>query len=612
MESREQKLAINHFNGPCLVLAGPGSGKTFVLTNRIKHLIYDEDIEPNNILVITFTRQAATEMKNRFINLCNENNLVLNEEPTFGTFHSIFFEILRNDFGFNNDSVITKTEEKKYIVNILEKINNIKITENLADDILKDIKDYKLSKENGELFIPKTMSQDMFNSIYDEFKQYLFLDKKLDFHDMIELCYTLIKNNKDILDKYRNLYKYILIDEFQDINKDQYDIIKLLCKTKNLFVVGDDDQSIYRFRGSKPSVLNDFLKDYKNAKVINLGKNYRSDKGIVHFSKKVIDNNKERFRKDLVSNSDKFGNVEIKVFNDSIDENEYVLKIIKNKIYNNTSLSNIAILYRTNLLASSISEALAKENIPFIVKDMKNSPFDHFAIRDIVSYLNLAIGNVTVEHLTNIANKPLRYISRDSIGNAKPNIDNIINYYSGKDYIKTNVIKLKNDLQKLKPMHPTLAIKYIRQDIGYNNYLKDYASSKSININDIVELLDEMEELALRFKTINEFLSFIRQYEEKLAENRLSISDNQNAVRLMTFHSSKGLEFETVIIIDANDGIIPHKKSIKSQDIETERRLFYVAMTRAKSDLHIYFTINRNGKNYKPSRFILEGIKEET
>lgn len=610
MESREQKLAINHLNGPCMVLAGPGSGKTFVLTNRIKHLIFDEDIEPKNILVITFTRQAANEMKNRFVKLCNENNLILNDEPTFGTFHSIFFEILRNDFGFNNDSLITKTEEKKYIVNILEKKNKIKITDNLADDILKDIKGYKLSKEKGESFSPKVMSVKDFHNIYDEFKQYLFLDKKLDFHDMIELCFTLLKKNKEILDKYQKLYKYILIDEFQDINNEQYDIIKLLSKTKNLFVVGDDDQSIYKFRGSKPSVMNDFLNDYSNAVVINLDKNYRCAKGIVNFSKKIIDNNKQRFKKDLVSNSEKFGNVEIKVFNDSIDENEYILNIIRDKIYKKTNLSDIAILYRTNLLSSSISEALAKENIPFVVKDMKNSPFDHFAIRDILSYMNLAVNNITLEHIINIANKPLRYISRDSIDKLNPSIDKIVNYYDDKEYIKNNVIKLKNDLSKLNKMHPSIAIRYIRQEIGYNNYLKDYASSKSINMNDLVEILDEMEELAVRFRNINEFLTFVREYEEKLIENKTDVSDNKNAIRLMTFHSSKGLEFDTVIIIDANDGIIPHKKSIKSQDIETERRLFYVAMTRAKNNLHIYFTINRNGKNYKPSRFILEGIKE--
>lgn len=224
--------------------------------------------------------------------------------------------------------------------------------------------------------------------------------------------------------------------------------------------------------------------------------------------------------------------------------------------------------------------------------------------------MNLAVNNITLEHIINIANKPLRYISRDSIDKLNPSIDKIINYYDDKEYIKNNVIKLKNDLSKLNKMHPSIAIRYIRQEIGYNNYLKDYASSKSINMNDLVDILDEMEELAVRFRNINEFLTFVREYEEKLIENKTDVSDNKNAIRLMTFHSSKGLEFDTVIIIDANDGIIPHKKSIKSQDIETERRLFYVAMTRAKNNLHIYFTINRNGKNYKPSRFILEGIKE--
>ena len=551
MESREQNLAINHVDGPALVLAGPGSGKTFVLTRRIKHLIFDENINADNILVITFTRQAANEMKSRFKKLCIEDNKNLKTEPTFGTFHSVFFEILRNDFGFSNDSLMTYKEEKKYVKTALEKIYKTEINDSFVSEVLKDIKEYKLSKEKGEGYSPKSISKRDFKKFYNSYKNILFEYRKLDFHDMIELCSELLSENRDILKKYREKYKYILIDEFQDINKEQYDIIKLLSKNKNLFVVGDDDQSIYKFRGSKPSVMNDFLNDYKNAEVIHLDRNYRCARGIVQFSKKVIDNNKNRFKKNLVSNRDSCGDVEVRVFNDSTDENQYILDIIKDKINKNIPLSDIAILYRTNLLSSSITEVLSKAKIPYIIKDMKKSPYEHFAIKDLIEYLN---------------NK------------------NAVN--------------------------PSAAIKYIRQDMGYDNYLKNYCQSKRMIFNEVIELLNNFEELAKRFKNIKELIEYIDSYKNIINEQNEKENENRDAIKLMTFHSSKGLEFETVIIIDANDGIIPHKKSIKAKDVETERRLFYVAMTRAKNDLHIFFTTNRNGKNYKPSRFILEALKE--
>ena len=221
-----QKIAIEHSDGPMLVLAGPGSGKTFVLIRRIKHLIKENCINPDNILVITFTKAAATEMKDRFINLCKDNNIKLTSMPTFGTFHSIFFEILRNNFGYNVDSLLTVNEENKIISEILENEKKIKIDENSISSVIEDIKKYKISKEKEEKFIPKYLTMNTFNRIYNNYKNTLFELKKLDFYDMIEVCYEMLKKHKDILKYYQDKYKYILIDEFQDINKEQYDIVK--------------------------------------------------------------------------------------------------------------------------------------------------------------------------------------------------------------------------------------------------------------------------------------------------------------------------------------------------------------------------------------------------
>ena len=607
MESLEQKKAIEHVNGPAMVLAGPGSGKTFVITHRLKHLIFDGKINPENILVITFTKAASIEMRQRFIKLCNELNLNVEKTPTFGTFHSIFFSILREKFGYNKDSLINRNEMKKLLIDVISRHKDIRLTEVIINGILKDINNYKLAIEKGDKYNPIFLSKSKFNIILNEYKEYLFDNRKLDFHDMIEVCYEMLEGNKLALGFYRDKYKYILIDEFQDINYEQYRIIKLICENKNIFVVGDDDQSIYSFRGSDPKIMKRFLKDFRKTEIIHLDRNFRSAKSIVRFSKRVIDVNKERFKKNLVANDERAGNINIKLFNDSTDENQYIINSIKKNIGFGYTLSDIAILYRTNLLSSSICSDLKKNNIDFIIRDIENSPFEYFAIIDILSYIRLSI-KFNIEDFINIMNKPLRYIKRDIITN-NMTLDEIMSHYSDKDFIYKNLEKFKFDIKKISSMLPTMSIKYIRNNMGYDKYLFEYCQNKNIDYNETLDRLDELEDVSIKYKSNDEFINFINDYNELLKINKINSKDNNESIKLMTFHSSKGLEFKYVIIIDANDGLIPHKKSM--DDIETERRLFYVALTRAKEKLDILFTINRNGKTYKPSRFIMEGLKGE-
>ena len=462
-----QEMAINFKDGACLVLSGPGSGKTFVLTNRVLTLISKYKVNPNNILVITFTKAAASEMEDRFDKLANEFSLNLIDKPNFGTFHSIFFDILREGFDYKYDSAIKKSDANNFLTSIINDKLKLNLSKETISSILKDISLYKLSKESGEEFTPRFLSISKFLKVYKKFDQLMFDKKKLGFSDMIGMCQKLLHDNKEVLRYYQNKYKYILIDEFQDINKSQYEIIKLIAKSKNIFVVGDDDQSIYAFRGSSPGIMKVFLKDYRRAKVINLDINYRSVNNIVRHSRKVIEKNIDRFDKDLVANNKNIGKFTVKGFIDSRDENKYIINCIRRYIKLGISLDEIAILYRTNVLPYAIISDLNKANIPFDIKESKKS-----------------------------VNKDNRIISI-------------------------------------------------------------------------------------------------------------------NKISLMTFHMSKGLEYKVVFIIDANDGIVPHKKSIRTGDIESERRLFYVAMTRAKTDLHILFTIRRFGKNFKASRFILEAIGEK-
>lgn len=610
MEINEsQKQAINHYKGPAMVLAGPGSGKTFVITRRLQKLIINKKVNPENVLVITFTRAAANEMKERFVKLLADEKIRLDVLPSFGTFHSIFFGILKDNFGYSSDSLIKDDEERQYLISILEKDKDIELSIENANLILSDIKAYKIAQEKGEKFAPKYLSKDKFDEIYEKYRNLLFNKKKLDFHDMIENCRDMLINHKEVLDYYREKYSFILIDEFQDINQEQYDIIKLICGSNNLFVVGDDDQSIYKFRGSRPKVMFDFQDDYKKAKLIILDRNYRCAKNIVSFSKKVINNNKERFKKSLKSDRKEKGLIHINAFEDSNEENDYVVSIIKNILYDRSDMEQprVAILYRTNILSISLVSRLRKENIDFYMKDAKTNIFDQFAISDIVSYLKIINGSNDIEDYTKIINKPVRYVSRTAIGYKKCNIDSLKKYYKDKSLILKNINKLENDIYLTKNINVALAIRYIRQNIGYEKYLIDYCKNKGIDYIEIKDLLDELEEECVRFNSINQFIQYIDEYKETLEKEK---TNEKSQVQLMTFHSSKGLEFENVIIIDANDGLIPHKKSIKQKDIETERRLFYVALTRAKDNLYILFTKKRNGKSYRPSRFILEGVEE--
>lgn len=603
-KSINQENAINHGDGPCIVIAGPGSGKTYVITNRIANLITEYDVQAENILVITFTRAAASAMKERFENLTVERNISYKNKPTFGTFHSVFFEILKNDFGYNGQSLVNRNEEVTILSEVLEKNSKLKVSMDLIGNILVDIKNYKNCVERDEYFIPKYLSQKEFSRVYKLYSEKMSYYKKLDFNDMISKCYELLCANKKELSYYQNKYKYILVDEFQDINKLQYDLVKLICKNKNIFVVGDDDQSIYKFRGSHPKVMMDFVKDFKNARVIYLTNNYRSTKQIVGFSKNIIDYNKERYPKEIAASRNEIGRLVIKSFSDSYEENSFVINLIKEHKRYNKKLSDIAILYRTNLLVNSIKLDLKKNCIPYRIKGDELSFYNNFAVKDVISYLRLATGSNNSNDLMNIANKPPRYISRESFRSNSVDIDDLIKYYRNKDYILPKLIRLKQDLKSINHNITALSIRYIRRDMGYDNYLKDHCRKNEIDYEEIEQTLDAFEEESILYKDIEEFLKHIDENDKK----KNIVSSNVDAVNLMSFHLSKGLEFDTVFIIDANDGLIPHKKSIRENDLETERRLLYVAITRAKNNLYLLFTIRRFGKDFKPSRFISEAI----
>ena len=617
-ESEAQREAISHDLGPAIVLAGPGSGKTFVITNRIRYLIEQCGANPYNILVITFTKAAATEMKERFIKMYGSSGGCVN----FGTFHAIFFTVLKYAYNYTAANIIMADKKQQLLKEIIDKY---KIETEDEKELLSSI-EAEISLVKGERISPDnyystSCSEDVFRKIYLEYNDRLRKTRLLDFDDMIVQCYDLFKQHPEILEIWQKKFEYILIDEFQDINILQYEIVRMLAKPNdNLFIVGDDDQSIYRFRGAKPEIMLNFSKDYPNAKQIILDVNYRSTKCIVESAGKVIKNNINRFNKNITTINPEGEPVKIVEYNSTSDENRRIVNEILE--YNNKGipLSEISILYRTNTQPRAIIEKLMEYNIPFSIKDTLPGLYDHWISKNILNYIECARqydGQINTKEgivkkcsdrsvLLNVMNRPNRYIGRDSLKDIIIQFDKLKSFYSNKDWMVERIEKLEYDLAMIAKMKPHAAINYIRNGIGYDDYLKEYATFKKINEDDLFEVLDELTEGTKEFETYDDWLKHIEDYNRKLMQQAKDKNANKESVSLTTFHGSKGLEYDVVFIIDANEGITPHKKSLLEADMEEERRMFYVAMTRARKWLHIYYVKERFKKSLEISRFVGE------
>lgn len=599
-----QKAAIDHLNGPMQVLAGPGSGKTLVITRRAKKLIEDYDVNPANILVITFTRLAALEMEERFTLLNNGQKLPV----VFGTFHSIYFRILKYAYNYNANNILREELKRDYIKEIIEK-NNLDFDDekDFITNIISEISSVKGDMIDLEHYYSINCSKDIFVKIYNEYENRLSRSNLIDFDDMLILCYELLVARKDILAIWQNKYKYILIDEFQDINRVQYEIIRLIASPlNNLFIVGDDDQSIYRFRGAKPEIMINFKNDYPNTKNILLDVNYRSTNQIINAAKSLIKNNKTRFEKDIRGFNREGDTNDIRLFKTQKDENKYIVEKIKEYLKNNTQPKDIAILYRTNTGARNIIANLMADNIPFHVKDTIPNIYDHWIAKNILTYIKVAIGDNSRSSFLNIMNKPKRYISRESLNNVTISFSALKGVYSDKSWMIDRIEKLEYDLKLLAKMNPFSAINYIRSGIEYDEYLKEYAQYRKLNLEDLYDVLDELQEGSKDFKTFSDWFRHIEDYSIELGEKLSVKNERHNSVEISTMHSSKGLEYKIVFIPDANEGISPHNKALTNEDLEEERRLFYVAVTRAKEKLHIYSIKEFHNKDLNVSRYVGE------
>lgn len=603
--SEAQKEAITHKQGPMLVLAGPGSGKTLVITKRTQHLIEEYGINPARILVITFTKAAAEEMKERFIKLMEGKNLGVN----FGTFHAVFFKILRYAYNYNASNIISDEQKYRYYKELIDELEiEIEDEKEFIEGISSEISLVKSEKMDINNYYSMNCSEDNFAKLYAGYEKKLRKANLIDFDDMLLLCYELLVARPDILALWQHKYEYILIDEFQDINKIQYDIIRLLAKPQdNLFIVGDDDQSIYRFRGAKPEIMLNFSKDYPKAKQVLLNYNYRSKGKIVSAALRVVKNNSKRYEKEITTIHEDGDEVEIKVAADLPEENKMVLELIHEYHKKGYAYNQIAILYRTNTQPGALVEKLMEYNIPFRMRDAIPNIYEHWITKNILAYIKIAMGSRDRSLFLEIINRPKRYISRDCFGNPVVDLNRVKEYYSDRSYVIERIEKLEYDLALLKKTNPFAAITYIRRAIGYDDYLREYADFRRMKVDELYDILSELQENSRDFKTYQEWFAHMEAYQEELkrqVEQRKNKS--YDGVSLSTFHASKGLEYDVVIIIDANEGITPHRKALLLEDMEEERRMFYVAMTRAKQRVHIFSVKERFHKELAFSRFVGE------
>lgn len=598
--SKIQLDAVRVTEGPALVIAGPGSGKTTVLTNRIKFLIEEHKVAPEEILVITFSKAAALEMRTRFYSMCEDSFYPV----TFGTFHSVFFQIIHTQYHYNTSHILTLQKKRELMRLALKRSRIIDYPENeLVDTLLKEVAYYKNTNESADFKSDTNINSEMWKIAYKQYRDLQIAENKIDFEDMLLIVRNLFRKNREVLTHYRSIYKYILIDEYQDINDIQYDCVRMLAGDRaNLWVCGDDDQSIYGFRGANPKIMLSFTNDYPNATVVKLTDNYRSSKRIVEAAGRVIAENRNRFNKDIRGMGADGIPVELIHTKDEEEEDSRILEMINNT---DKPYTDIAILLRTNIQATRFADLLRRNDIPYSIKDSVVNPFMNAFFFDILSYLRLRDSMVSqsdfsIRDLLRILNKPSRYLRSDLINTGAKCLDEVIESLSGNLMYSQPLKVLKVQLRSMEKMDMYESINFIRKGIGYDNYMKLRLMNRD-RFSEYMENMNWIQDMAKTCDDLNELIYLSEHYEEMFKGNENAAGEG---VHLMTYHGSKGLEFDTVILPRINEGVVPGNRSRDTESIEEERRMFYVAMTRAKNRLIISFKIGTRLKPALPSRFI--------
>jgi len=637
----KQKEAVLKTDGVMLVIAAPGAGKTKVLTSKIAYLLHKNIAKPGNILALTFTNKAAKEMKNRIQSMLEDQDI---SDLLAGTFHSCFVKLLR----FNSDKIGFKTpnftiydssDSKDVITTIVEDLKlksdiytpytileRISIVKNKMIDSTEYQKNNTYLEEDKKFKIPE------FYKIYSRYESYLKDTNAMDFDDILLNTYKLLKNNKEVLSKYQECFKYIFVDEFQDTNLVQYEIIKMLAeKNKNICVVGDDSQSIYAFRGATIKNIVNFKKDYKDCTVIKLEQNYRSTKNIVGLANSLIKKNKERIDKNIWTENEEGDKCKIIKCSNGVEEARMIAMLIKNKIKDNSySEEDIAILYRTNIQARLFETEFRAQDINYRICGGM-SFYQYEEIKDVIAFLRVVVNTNDLEAIKRTINKPRR-----GIGNTT--MDHVYALMKEKgmklwdilvqsralfglriaELLQKYVALVQPFIEQVKTKNAYEIASELVKKVGFLEYYKELDTEEGLeqyeNVNELLNsikmfvddpntadksLISYLQNLPLESEKIEEEIELKEQEENDIIKKKVS---------LMTVHSSKGLEYRCVFIVGFEEGVFPNFKSTTNADIEEERRLFYVAITRAKENLGISYSLSRyvNGKvkECKPSRFL--------
>ncbi len=592
-----------------LVLAGPGSGKTAVITRRVLELT-KRGIAPGSILVITFTKAAAVEMQERFEKLQEEEKQAASVgRVNFGTFHAVFFKILKYAYQWDATNIIREEVSTQMLSDLIHKLEmEIEDEREFIDGIRSEISRIKSERIDIKTYYSMNCPEEQFQRIYLEYTEKMKQQRLIDFDDILLYTYELLKKRPDVLKLWQEKYQYILIDEFQDINRIQYDIIRMLAKPQdNLFIVGDDDQSIYQFRGARPEIMLNFPKDYPLAEKVLLNYNYRSQEEIVKAAGRLISHNTKRYPKEILATRPADSMVVTEKFPTQEEEGERIIELIRKFKSQGIPYQEMAVLFRTNTQARSVMGKLLSYNIPFQMRDVVPNLFDHWIAKNIITYIKLAMGNRDRGLMLQIMNRPNRYLSRDTLTEPMVDFNKWKWLYRDRDWMVERIDKLEYDLEMLSKANPYAAITYIRRGIGYDDYLTQYAQYRRMKPEELIEIVTELQESAREFETFEEWFAYMEKYKQELERQKEQRNKRKvDGVMLATMHSSKGLEYEVVILPEVNEGITPYKRAVSPEELEEERRMYYVAMTRAKQHLYVFSVIRHHGKEMELSRFVGE------
>ena len=599
--SKEQRDAVFSDRRNLLVTAGPGSGKTVVIVNRIVHLINELNFNPSNIIVITFTRAAAINMKNRYIAINGRENV-----PFFGTFHGLFYKILKNYYGEIN--IIDTLEVYKLIKNVLMSYLD-EVSDEKVKEVINNISVFKTSGTVMENFSP-SIDKGIFSAAFNVYEQYRKEKNLFDFDDLQIGCRDLFIKNYSILQSYAALFKHILIDEFQDCDSMQVEILRLLNESNSIFAVGDEDQCIYGFRGSKPECMVEFSEHFKGGGKLPLSTNYRCPKNIVEISMNVIKNNSMRNEKHITAFKEQDGGIVIlNNVNENSQAEEISCIIQKHMEPSDKNYKDNAILYRTNVECRSLIDVFIRKRIPFRLLDKEYDFFQHFICKDIIAYLRLSIDKSDRDSFLKIINKPFRYVSKLNLDNLRRNsvkedCFEMVKEIEGIPIFQMKMLdKLKKDIHALNKISLKSAIDNIVLSIGYHDYIKEYCSKFKIDLGEMEDVIDEFRQAIEGYNSIIAFLAHVEQVKEEISKHKKNT--DEDAVILSTIHGVKGMEFKNVFLINCNEENIPHVNSIE-KNLEEERRLFYVGITRAIDNVWLCICKNVKGKVKETSRFVKE------